>query len=235
MAGWLRNNGNYMSDNIQFLKEEIEHTERARQDLRDHTMKERKTVAGFLRVLKIQYEDCEIQKRGPEPIDVWFRDAHFQVMEKLDEGRCRDDEWHTRRERLVCAVTAGEFEYFQKAVEGLEPFSPPATYTSEDYFKLICSCSEKKSKRYGGDVGDIDLLVYINLRDTSLSDTMPWSDPASLERHGWRSVSFVDGVYARVLYAKKNAPDFLQAAMGKTHGDPKNDGIFPQELGPEEK
>ncbi len=227
-----------MSDEARFRKEvkaEIERTEKARQENSDHEMKERKAVAGFLRILKIQYEDCEIQKRGPEPIDVWFRDAHFQVMEKLDEDRCRGDEWRMRRERLVCAVTTGEFKYFQKAVEGPEPFNPPATYPPEDYFKLIYSCSEKKSKRYGGDVGNIDLLVYINLKGIFLDKTKPWPDLTPLENHGWRSVSFVDGVYARVLYAKKNSPTFLQEAMGKTHGDLKNDQIFPQELGPEEK
>ena len=138
-----------MSDDSQFYEEELERTKKARHDLSDHTAKERRIVAGFLNVLKIQYEDCEIQKKGPEPIDIWFRCARFQVMESLDEKRRRDAKIRKREDNLRGAVNTGKFEHFQKAivVEEPRPFRP-ARYTPECYFQRILSCSEKKLKRY---------------------------------------------------------------------------------------
>ena len=234
-----------MSDDNQFYEEELERTEKARQDLSDHTVRERTTVAGFLRVLKIQYEDCDIQKKGPEPIDIWFCDARFQVTEILDEDRRRDGELRYKRENnLRRAVDTGKFEYFQKAVEEPGPFLPPVLYTPECYFQHVLSCSEKKSKgyekTYGRDaVGNIDFLVYINLKGGIRPETEPWPDLAPLKNHGWRSVSLIGNACARVLYARENAPDFLLEAMGKTYlwpvWDPKIGSMFPQELGPEGK
>ena len=224
-----------MSDVTQFLKEEIERTERAYQDLQNHKKKERTTVAGFLRVLKIQYEDREIQKKGDEPVDIRFQGVHFQVIESLDEGRRHDDEIHKRLGNLKWALATKKFEHLRKAVEVPGSFSPPPNCIPEDYFQRIFCCSEKKAKKYGRVDGDIDLLVYINMKGRHLYPIEPWPTPEPLMEHGWRSVSFVDNCYARGLYAKKNAPAFLQAAVEKTHGDPKDGGIFPQELGPEEK
>ena len=225
-----------MSDEAQILNEMRRYYEKICQDLSDHPLMERTIVAGFLHVLGIEYKNCEIQKKeSNDSIDVCFRGVHFQVTESLDKGRLRDKELCERKENLKRALATKDFEYFRKAVEGSGPFSPPTNYTPEDYFQRIFCCSERKVKKYRRVDGDIDLLVYINLRDISLGDTKSWPDLTPLKNHGWRSVSFVDGVYARVLYAKKNSPAFLQEAMGKTHGDPKNDRIFPQELGPEEK
>lgn len=227
-----------MGDDSQFYEEALERTEKARQDLSDHTVRERTTVAGFLRVLKIPYEDCEIQKKGPEPIDIWFRDACFQVTEILDEDRHRDGELHKRENNLRRAVESGKSEYYKEAVEVPGPFLPRVLYTPKCYFQRILSCSERKSKRYektyGRDaVGNLDFLVYINLKDGILSETESWPDLAPLKNHGWRSVSFIDNACARVLYARATAPAFLQEAMGKTHIWPIGieDKMFPQRLG----
>ena len=199
-----------MSDDSQFYEEERERTKKARQDLSDHTVRERTTVAGFLRVLKIPYEDCEIQKKGPEPTDIEFRAACFQVMENPDKDRRRDDEWRKRENCLRRAVDTGKFKYYKEAVEVRGAFLPRVLYTPKCYFQRILSCSEKKSKRYektyGRDaVGNIDFLVYINLKDGILRPkTGSWPDLAPLKNHGWRSVSFIDNACARVLYARAN-------------------------------
>ena len=236
-----------MSDASQSYEEELERTKKARQDLSNHTVKERTPVTGFLNVLGVQYEPCEIQKKGPEPIDIWFRDARFQVTEILDEDRRRDAELREREDNLRRAVDTGKFEYFKKAVERPGPFRPPTRCTPDDYFQRILSRSEEKLKKYGRIDGGIDLLVYINLsgtttinlRGTIRPETEPWPDLAPLQNHGWRSVSFVDNACARVLYATENAPAFLQNAMGKTHlwpvWDLKIGSMFPQELGPDEE
>ena len=225
-----------MSDEAQILNEMHRYYEKICQDLSDHSLMERTIVAGFLHVLGIEYENCEIQKKeSNNSIDIRFQGAHFQVIESLDEGRRRDDGIRKRLENLKCALATKEFEYLWKAVEVPGSFNPPTNCAPEDYFQRIFCCSEKKAKKYGRVDGDIDLLVYINMKGRHLYPIEPWPTPEPLMEHGWRSVSFVDNCYVRVLYAKKNAPAFLQAAVEKTHGDPKDGGIFPQELGPEEK
>jgi Putative endonuclease, protein of unknown function (DUF1780) len=52
-------------------------------------LQERTVLAGLLRALGVDFQEQEIVKCGPEPIDVWFRDARFQVTEILDPGRPR--------------------------------------------------------------------------------------------------------------------------------------------------
>jgi hypothetical protein len=72
---------------------------------------ERTAVAGFLRVLGVEFQEDEIIKRGPEPVDVWFRDARFQVTEILDEGRPRNREIRARARRFK------EAESFRELIE----------------------------------------------------------------------------------------------------------------------
>ena len=230
-----------MSDDSQFYEEELERTKKARQDLSDHGVSERTTVAGFLRVLKIPYEDCEIQKEELKLIiDIRFRDACFQVTASLDKDRRRDCELKKRENNLRRAVESGKFKYYKEAVEVKGSFLPPVLYTPKCYFQRILSCSEKKSKGYekrcGRDaVGKLDFLVYINLKGGILSETESWPDLAPLKNHGWRSVSFVDNGCARVLYAREDAPAFLREATEKTHIWPLEieDKMFPQRLGQE--
>jgi len=47
-------------------------------------LQERTAVHGLLRVLRIKHTDADFIKQGPEPIDVWFEEAHFQVTEIMD-------------------------------------------------------------------------------------------------------------------------------------------------------
>lgn len=192
-------------------------------------------VAGFLHVLKVQYEDGEIRKKGPEPVDVWFRDARFQVTEILDEGRRRDAELRGEQERIEEAESLQEL--WTRVQRGNDSLSPTACMPSE-YYQLILDRSQEKLEKYGKGDEDIDLLIYINRKGAYLWPTEPWPVPTQLMEHGWRSVAFVDNCYARVLYTtRENDPDFLRKAEGKTHGQPPGAGksIFPQRLGPEDE
>jgi hypothetical protein len=71
-------------------------------------LQERTAVAGFLRVLGIEFRENEIIKRGPEPIDVWFRDARFQVTELIDQRRPRNLEIAQRANRIRKAKSLKE-------------------------------------------------------------------------------------------------------------------------------
>jgi hypothetical protein len=60
---------------------------------------ERTAVAGLLEALSIPYKPDELIKAGPEPADVWFGDARFQVTELLEPGGKRNAEVRDRAER----------------------------------------------------------------------------------------------------------------------------------------
>ncbi len=230
IKGWTTQKGwADMSDDAQYLAKLREENEKARQDLSNQTLKERTTVAGLLRVLKIPYEDGEIRKEGPEPIDVRFRNAGFQVTEIPDKDCRRDAEYREKQKKYNAATLPMELgKPVQRGHDSLDP----TACAPEVYFELILSRSQKKVKKYGQVDGDIDLLVYINQQPTHLYPTEPWPDPAPLRQHGWRSVAFVGGgPYARVLYANKDAPDFLRKAVGKTHFWEQEQTMFPQTLG----
>ncbi len=228
-----------MSDEKQARERWLQCDEKAYQDLNDESVKERTTVAGFLNVLRIEYEDCEIKKEKEQDsrIDVHFREACFQVTECLDKGRERNAEISEQQKKIGNAETP--------MVELLEPVHlRPTARTPKDYFHLILSCSQKKLQKYkrieayANLLPRIDLLVYINQRSTYLSLSVePWPSSAPLRKHGWRSVMFVDNYsYARVLYANEDAPDFLREAVGKTHdceNRPGTRNVFPQTLGPQ--
>lgn len=225
-----------MSDDKQVLEELRQHAEKACRDLNDHPLMERTIVAVLLRVLKTPYEDCEIRKEKKEQslIDVHFRGARFQVTEILAEGRKRNDELRERQERRKRARTLAEL--WEPVRPGHDSLSPTAC-APEYYFQLILCRSQSKLEKYRrvyGDIGDIDLLVYINRPATYLYPTEPWPNPAPLKQHGWRSVAFVGGgPYARVLFANDDAPAFLRTAVGKTHLWEQPTEMFPQTLSPQ--
>jgi hypothetical protein len=61
------------------------------------------------------------------------------------------------------------------------------------------------------------VLVYVNLKKRHLYPTEPWPINADLATMGWRSVSVIMEPYARVLFARSDAPGFLRDAVGETY------------------
>jgi hypothetical protein len=162
-------------------------------------LRERLTVAGLLRVLGIDFRPDEIVKRGPEPIDVWFRDARFQVTEVLDAGRPRNREMRKRAERFRSATS-------------LRKLSEPGIIEShpilvEELASIVWERAREKAQRYVGDVGGIDLLVYVNLSGRHIfpARAVPKPPPDV----PWRSVSAILEGSAAIFWATDEAPPFL--------------------------
>ena len=112
------------------------------------TAQERTVVAGLLRVFGVGFDLRELVKQGPEPIDVWFRDARFQVTEVLDSGRRRNAEIKERADRIKNA---------QSLKELIEPgtiYSRPIT--PAELVALAAERATAKAQKYAGSCGDID-------------------------------------------------------------------------------
>lgn len=159
-------------------------------------------VHGLLRVLGIEHAAGDIIKRGPEPVDVWFQDARFQVTEILHPERPRDKEIRQRAARASIATR-------------LEDLVEPGTITSDPMepqavLELVIERAREKAAHYAGRCSDIDLLVYVNLRGHHLYPAGPFPLVPQLSAQGWRSVSLVMERFAIVLTADSSAPKFLR-------------------------
>jgi hypothetical protein len=164
-------------------------------------------VHGLLQVLGIAHTADDIIKQGPEPIDVWFQDARFQVTEIMYPLRPRDREIRQRAERA-------------RAARRLDDLLEPGTITSEPMepqrvLELVCERARDKAAHYARQCSGIDLLAYVNLRRRHLYPIEPFPEARDLEALCWRSVSLVMERFAIVLSAHSTAPAFLRDRVGK--------------------
>lgn len=184
-------------------------------------LQERTAVAGFLRVLGIDFQENEIIKRGPEPIDVWFRDARFQVTEIIDEGRHRNREIRARAGHFREAASLGDL--IERGTISSQPMAP-----SELVDHVAKRCREKED-RYGGNCGGVDLLVYVNLKGRYVYPLQPFPLVSEKTNLCWRSVSVVMEHFAIVLWVAPDAPSFLVQRVGQPspwkHGP---ESVFPK-------
>ena len=182
-----------------------------------------KRVPGLLTVfeflLGVDFDENEVLKRGPEPIDVWFREARFQVTEVLDRGRQRNREI---RKWVARVKSAQRIADLRESVD----FSGPQL-TPEELVEIAVQRSDEKLLRYGGGTGTIDLLIYINLKHAH-SPQASFSDVDTPSLQKWRSVSVVMERFAMVLFAARNAPSFLVSCRGEPLLWSGLDSVFPQ-------
>lgn len=179
------------------------------------TLQERTAVAGLLRVLGVAFRPDELIKKGPEPIDVWFRQARFQVTEILDPGRRRNREIGQLADRINNAASLHDL--CTPGVVSSRPLSPT------ELFELIL----KRSREKAGACPNVDLLIYVNLRARHLYPAGPLPDAVSLASTGWRSVSVIMERFALIPWAAPSAPDFLLLRKGQVIEWPSIESVFP--------
>jgi hypothetical protein len=183
-------------------------------------LQERTAVAGLLRVLGVDFQEQEIIKCGPEPIDVSFRDARFQVTEILDQGRPRNLEIKRKSARFKSA------ERLQDLVE--QGVISSRAIAPDELVALVSARSKEKARRYAGGCSAIDLLIYLNLQQQHLYPQGPFPEAAALGSIGWRSVSVIMEPCAVVLWAADNAPAFLVKHSGQAIQWKGLDSVFPR-------
>src|SRR5271170_6968372 len=152
------------------------------------SLQERTVVAGLLNVLGVDFREEDIVKSGPEPIDVWFREARFQVTEILDQDRPRNLEIKQRSTRVKNAKCLHDL--FESGEIHSNKIAPP------ELMALVIDRCKSKSKHYAGNCSNVDLLIYINLQRRHLYPFGPFSEGTALASLGWRSVSVIMETFA---------------------------------------
>lgn len=168
--------------------------------------RERMVCRAFLRCLGLSFDEKEIKIGSTEPVDVSFRSANFQIMEIMEEGRRRTDEWRKRQRRRQEARSLGDL---------IEPYTPSRGVSYSEILSCLDERLRKKAALYSTAVrAKLDILIYINLHNSHLDVSSEHPAPDQLQKQGWRSVSMLFLPYGEVLFAREGAPEFLRHAEG---------------------
>lgn len=171
--------------------------------------RERWVCQRLLTALNVRHRQDEFST-GQEPPDVLFRDANFEVFFVLDKGRRLNDEWKEELERRRSALSLSQL---------LRRETRPRRIPAVELQARLNPTLRKKAHNYrerGLDLGDLDLLAYVSLKRDVLDLNSHFPPPGEYLRQGWRSLSLVGPNYARVLFAHRDAPDFLRRSLGRT-------------------
>src|SRR5690606_21833148 len=172
--------------------------------------RERWVCQRLLESLGVSFSNDEFLPCSPEPPDVRFRDANFEVFFVLDEGRRLNDEWRAELERRRNAFSLSQLVRHE---------ARPRRIPARDMQARLAPTLRKKAHNYqerGIDLGELDLVAFVSLKRAELDCNSPFPPPTEYLRQGWRSLSLVGPRFARVLFAGPEAPDFLRNNLGRT-------------------
>ncbi|WP_439859680.1 DUF1780 domain-containing protein [Pseudomonas sp. MBLB4136] len=172
--------------------------------------RERWVCQRLLQALNIEHRLEEFSAAEQEPPDVLFREASFEVFFVLDEGRRLNDEWRAELERRRSA-----FSLKQLVRREAKPRRIPAAELQARLGPTLRKKAHNYSER-GLDLGELDLLAYVNLKRAVPDFNSHFPPPTEYLRQGWRSLSLVGPTFARVLFAHPDAPDFLRGNLGRS-------------------
>lgn len=172
--------------------------------------RERWVCQRLLPALNVSHRLDEFSAANHEPPDVLFREASFEVFFVLDEGRRLSDEWRAELERRRSAFSLSQL---------VRREAKPRRIAAAELQQRLTPTLRKKAHNYkerGLDLGELDLLAYVNLKRAVLDFNSHFPPPTELLRQGWRSLSLVGPTFARVLFAHPDAPDFLRNNLGRS-------------------
>ena len=172
--------------------------------------RERWVCQRLLQALNVSHRLDEFSAADHEPPDVLFREASFEVFFVLDEGRRLNDEWRAELERRRSAFSLSQL---------VRRETKPRRIGASELQQRLTPTLRKKAHNYkerGLDLGELDLLAYVNLKRAVPDFNSHFPPPTEFLRQGWRSLSLVGPTFARVLFAHPDAPEFLRNNLGRT-------------------
>ncbi|MDD5064158.1 MAG: DUF1780 domain-containing protein [Phycisphaerae bacterium] len=203
----------YENEEKKELREITEYNKDSLRLLTNHEWMEKVAVRTFLRICDVEFKDADLKKSDKEPPDIVFKDAKFEVTEVQDEGRRRGDESKEN-------ITKSEQANHLLDLGGKWENSAPMEFS--ELLKKVQEGMDIKFEKYKSPetCKELDLLVYVNLKNRHLATKikMDYSSGilAEVRKQGWRSVSFLTGLCAGVIFADEYVPDFLKKLQGVT-------------------
>ena len=193
--GWARL-GDYFDVYVWFFSED------------PRTDREKAPVREFLRYLGVGFTEEElVVPLKDDDVDVRFREARFQNVERIVAARRQHEEVRQFAERVRTAR-----EVAARGVPRGDSVPMRVRELLREVHKALGNESRKTVNRAA-----LDALVYVNLRGRHLypAPDVFEEDARAVADLGWRSVSVLWPPYAVVISAKSAAPKFLRVKTGQ--------------------
>ena len=172
------------------------------------TEREKAPVREFLRYLGVGFTEEElVVPLKHDDVDVRFREARFQNVERIVAARRRHEEVQQFAERVRTARGVAA-----RGVPRGDSVPMRVRELLREVHKALGNESRKTVNRAA-----LDALVYVNLRGRHLypAPDVFDEDARAVADLGWRSVSVLWPPYAVVISAKSAAPKFLRVKTGQ--------------------
>ena len=160
----------------------------------------------FLSYLPITINDAGITASTQEPNDVFYEQHGFQVKEVLSEGRLRGKEYADKLNAISEETKPDEL---------LEPYTPIHIPLKEALPRVVSELARHREEKYKNQTTEIDVLVYLNLSDTTYTDEEVTYIQDEFSK--WRSVSLVSNNCAIVLSCNNESNSLLNPLVGKLY------------------
>ncbi len=170
--------------------------------------REKWVVFVFLRSLDVAFDKSEMRNdEQASAVDIYFRDAAFQVKESLDLKRRRTQEY--KDDLNKARAVRSNRELIDHILEsGYDPKYLPIGKLVESLLPVLQEWSEAYSSESRANT---DLLVYVNHIDIWGVDG---NKTPAIHPFGWRSISITKGGWSAVLSASPTAPAYLRTSCG---------------------
>ena len=172
------------------------------------TEREKAPVRELLRYLGVSFTEEElVVPLKHDDVDVRFREARFQNVERIAAARRRHEEVRQFAERVGTAR-----EVAARGVPRGDSVPMRVRELLREVHKALGNESRKTVNRAA-----LDALVYVNLRGRHLypAPDVIEEDTRAVADLGWRSVSVLWPPYAVVISARSAAPKFLRVKTGR--------------------
>lgn len=196
----------YENEDKKELRKITEYYKESHKLCTSHEWMEKVAVRTFLRICGVKFEDTDL-KKGEESPDIVFGKARFEVTEVQDEGRRRGDEDKEK-------ITKSEQANFLLDLKEKWENSIPIEFS--ELLKKVQEGMGNKFDKYRSPktCKELDLLVYVNLKNRHLAPKIRMDGLGEIlskvREQGWRSVSFLMGLCAGVIFTDGHAPDFFK-------------------------
>ena len=177
---------------------------------RNHRKAEREIwVANeFLRYLVEDFDEKDVLESTQEPIDVTYCEIGFQVKEIQSEGSKRGKEYNDKFRAITSKTEASHL---------LEDYSPIHIPLNDVLPRLVAELQRHRTKKYHRMTNEMNVLVYLNLKDTTYKDVAVDYALVDEEINHWQSVSVVTNNCAIVLRCNNQSIELLTANVGILH------------------
>ncbi|HEY8034907.1 MAG TPA: DUF1780 domain-containing protein [Methylobacter sp.] len=168
--------------------------------------REKWVACEFLSYLVENLNESEIQESTQEPVDVTYNKIGFQVKEVPSEGVKRGKEYKDALRSINDNTKPSDL---------LEPYKHEHIPLNNALPRLVSELERHRMEKYYGATNDINVLVYLNLTDTTYDDTEIDYSLIEEEIVNWLSVFVVTNNCAIILRCKDHSLELLDRNVGQ--------------------